>query len=119
METKVVGGFTGLGTGFFVKMVYGTRGIQEVLAIVKKVRLCLAIGRVRVGVLGRKGKGMRGSVAELKRGLSGFLLCGQKGKIGRALAHTRKSSPFKRFDYPDQANKDKTTKQKKTDFLSL
>ena len=31
-----MGGFTGLGTGFFVKMVYGTRGIQEVLAVVKK-----------------------------------------------------------------------------------
>ena len=64
------------------------------LAIVKKVRLCLAIGRVRGGVLGRKGKGMRGSVAELKRELSGFLLCGQKVKIDRAPAHTRKSSPL-------------------------
>ena len=36
METIVVGSFTGLGTGFFVKMVYGTRGIQGVLAVVKK-----------------------------------------------------------------------------------
>ena len=92
METKVVGGFTGLGTGFFVKMVYGTRGIQEVLAIVKKVRLCLAIGRVRGGVLGRKGKGMRGSVAELKENLVVFSYVGKKEKSA-GLSHTPGNPP--------------------------